>query len=74
MSAHLSIAWECSLNGVYALKQIQKGEWANVNTFYYKNTLSSYQNNNDLHSSLQLTVFKKELGSATGVERYYLRA
>ena len=36
MSFHLSFAWECSLNGVYAFKEIQKGEWTNVNSFCYK--------------------------------------
>ena len=70
MSVHLSFG--CM--GVFTkdtkrslcLEEIQKGEWTNVN--------SGYQNNNDLHSSLQPTVFKKELGSATGVEIYFLRA
>lgn len=57
------------------LEEIQKGEWTNVNSFCFKITLSGYQNNNDLHRCLQLPVFKKELGSATGVERsYYLKA
>ena len=70
MSVHLSFG--CM--GVFTkrslcLEEIQKGERTNVNSF-----CCGYQNNNDLHSSLQLTVLERELNSATGLERYFLRA
>lgn len=71
LSAPMSVHLSFGCMGVFTkrslcLEEIQKGEWTNVN--------SGYQNNNDLHSSLQPTAFKKELGSATGVEIYFLRA